>query len=296
MNMADNNSIITNDENDHAKDKDAFISINNIPVFFSEDWNTGIGGGLWTTGTAMAKYFDRHADDVIKSLNRLHQVKTCIREDTSEGISVMELGSGNGFLSVCLLALLANSSTNVVPIKELVVTDLADHLDLMALTLKANPHVWDELSVIEKSDGSSNGGEVEIKSVKKCSGANDQYLSKKAPPVIVAEHMWGEFPASNNSSSNNSSSDYGVENKKYDFIFGTDLAYRNSLHKPLIASLLHFSHQHTISLIGVTMTDTQPVFFDLLTQAGFRYERLADHLIEKEFRGVNFSIIAIQKR
>ena len=44
------------------------------------------------------------------------------------------------------------------------------------------------------------------------------------------------------------------------------------------------------------MTDTQPVFFDKLTKAGFRYEKLADHLLEKEFRGSNFGLFAIQRR
>ena len=44
------------------------------------------------------------------------------------------------------------------------------------------------------------------------------------------------------------------------------------------------------------MTDTQPVFFDKLTKAGFRHEKLADHLLEKEFRGSDFGIFAIQRR
>ena len=51
-----------------------------------------------------------------------------------------------------------------------------------------------------------------------------------------------------------------------------------------------------ISASLTAMTDTQPVFFDKLTKAGFRYEKLADHLLEKEFRGSNFGIFAIQRR
>ena len=80
------------------------------------------------------------------------------------------------------------------------------------------------------------------------------------------------------------------------FIFGTDLAYRNSLHEPLVESLSELSHEKTVILIGVTMSDTQPRFFDLLTKSGFRYEKLSDHLLDPEFRGRNFGIIAIQKR
>ena len=44
------------------------------------------------------------------------------------------------------------------------------------------------------------------------------------------------------------------------------------------------------------MMDTQPRFFDSLLLAGFRYEKLSDHLLEREFRGTNFGIIAIQRR
>mmetsp|Transcript_26515 Transcript_26515/g.41137 ORF Transcript_26515/g.41137 Transcript_26515/m.41137 type:complete len:108 (+) Transcript_26515:5744-6067(+) len=84
--------------------------------------------------------------------------------------------------------------------------------------------------------------------------------------------------------------------KKFDFIFGSDLAYRNSLHAPLIASLNMFSHSHTISLIGVTMLDTTPAFFTALDKAGFCFERLADGLLDPQFRGGTFGIIAIQKK
>jgi len=83
---------------------------------------------------------------------------------------------------------------------------------------------------------------------------------------------------------------------RYDFIFGSDLAYRDYLHDPLISSLLQLSHQHTICLIGVTMSDTRPVFFDKLTEAGFLYQRLADHYLEGHFRGGTFGIFVIMRR
>ncbi|KAL7474974.1 hypothetical protein ACHAW6_000909 [Cyclotella cf. meneghiniana] len=110
----------------------------------------------------------------------------------------------------------------------------------------------------------------------------------KPVEIIVTEHIWGSFE-------NFEKEDLNQE--KYDFIFGTDLAYREYLYKPLIASLLRFSHAHTLCLIGVTMNDTHPLFFDLLTDAGFRYQRLADHLLESEFMSCgNFGVFAIQKR
>ena len=84
--------------------------------------------------------------------------------------------------------------------------------------------------------------------------------------------------------------------QRYDFIFGSDLAYRDHLHDPLISSFLQLSHKFTIILIGVTMNDTRPVFFDKLTAAGFLYERLADHFLEGAFRGGNFGIFVITRR
>ncbi len=294
--------IITMADN-HRRDRfgfggigEAFLTINDTPVYFSEDWNAGIGGGLWSTGLAMAQYFERHADDVVDNLKRLASVKKdpsrrcngSSAEDENEysdgrGISALELGSGNGFLSVCLLTVSAHRG---IPLDKLVATDVADHLDLMARTLKANPHVWDRLTILRAGDGVANE-EFDGRLSETRDNNQQQPSSTK---VFVAEHLWGEFESTTSSMQSDMSS------RKYDFIFGSDLAYRNSLHKPLISSLVKFSHRHTLCLIGVTMTDTQPVFFDLLTEAGFRYEKLADHLLEREFRGSNFGIIAIQKR
>lgn len=269
---------------------EAFLTIKDTPVYFSEDWNAGIGGGLWSTGLALAKYFERHADDVANNLKRLASIKYSSQRrngstendnEDGRGISALELGSGNGFLSVCLLAVAAQ---RVIPLDELVVTDMADHLDLMARTLKANTHVWDRLTVLRAgNDGANEEYDGRLSETR----PDDNQQQPSATRVFVTEHLWGEFERA---------TPFMQSDKKYDFIFGSDLAYRNSLHEPLISSIVKFSHQHTLCLIGVTMTDTQPVFFDLLTKAGFRYERLADHLLEREFRGSNFGIIAIQKQ
>jgi hypothetical protein len=212
------------------------LTIHNIPIHFSESWNTGIGGGIWSTGWAMAKYFECHSDDISRCFIRLSSLKQLRRGANfnykqSDGISAIELGSGNGFLSVCLLAAVSNH-TRIL--KKLVVTDMADHLGLMQSTINANSHVVDQLQTVD---------------------------------VSVKEHVWGTF------------NDNDVKQQKYDFIFGTDLAYRDYLYEPLISSLLHFSHEHTVSLIGVTMNDTRPKFFDMLREAGFRYERLAGEIV-----------------
>jgi hypothetical protein len=232
-----------------TKDHSPLLTINNIPIHFSEDWNTGIGGGLWSLGLAMAKYFDAHSKDIatnLKLLGRLKHLRQITKasgtnNQDGEGISAIELGSGNGFLSVCLLAAVTRIDDSIL--KKLVVTDMADHLALMRRTLDVNSHVCNRLSA-----GAAD--------------ANDDNKVK----VTVEEHIWGSFTNQTDAQ------------QKYDFIFGTDLAYRDYLYEPLISSLTEFSHEHTLSLIGVTMNDTCPRFFDLLTKAGFRYERLTGKL------------------
>mmetsp|Transcript_16019 Transcript_16019/g.36647 ORF Transcript_16019/g.36647 Transcript_16019/m.36647 type:complete len:234 (+) Transcript_16019:247-948(+) len=231
-------------------------TINGVPINFDESWDTGIGGGLWTTGRAMGRYFDQNVSAVIANIESLVQVK-------GGRLAAIELGAGNGFLSVCLMALLQGHQHLV---EVLNVTDLSDHLGLITKTVLANSHVWSKLKVLAPDHGKEEIYEGNLEG---------------STTVQVQAHEWGTTDGSE---------------KKYDFIFGTDLAYRNSLHQPLIESLLELSHDNTVMLIGVTMSDTQPRFFDLLTKSGFRYEKLSDHLLDPEFRGRNFGIIAIQKR
>lgn len=208
---------------DKNGDDAVFLSIDNIPIYFQEDWQIGIGGGLWSTGLAIAKYFERHSVDVSENLKRLGGIKR--KRLGISGISAIELGSGNGFLSVCLLALVA--SHNNIPLDNLVVTDFEDHLSLMENTMKVNSHVWDQLIVVKGGSPTTTHG-------------NPSYRKENKVSVTIAEHIWGEFS----------------DEKKYDFIFGSDLAYRDSLYDPLISSLLQLSHQHTISLIGKFMSGT----------------------------------------
>jgi predicted nicotinamide N-methyase len=155
----------------------------------------------------------------------------------------LELGSGNGFLSVCLLAV---ASPELV-----VITDTDEHLPLIEKTLKANESIIDE---------------------------------KIRKTVSVEEYLWGTKPSNEN------------QRVYYDLIIGSDLAYRDALHDPLIQSLLQFSSPETITLLGVTLLDTKPIFFQKLSKAGFKYERLADHLLDPSFRGTNFGIFVIQRK
>jgi predicted nicotinamide N-methyase len=254
------NYVVDDDQEEHRK---PFLKIGDTQVYFSEDWATGIGGGLWSTGLAMARYFGTpHAASTIQ---RLQERK---RKQDGQGLSVLELGSGNGFLSVCLMALARDNS-----FANLVVTDFEDHLAMIRQTLAANSHITQ---------------------------ADDE---KDQVPIHVLEHSWGEFSsptvsANVDGESADTSLPHKVQQGKYQFdlIIGSDVAYRRELYDPLIASLQQYCHAQTVCLIGMTMNDTTPSFFKLLTKAGFVYERFADHLLHPEFRGKTFGVFVIRKK
>lgn len=227
-----------------AETREPFLHIEETPIFFKEDWSTGIGGGLWSTGKAMAFYFRDHPHLIRRNIQKIN----CF--DNIKGLQALELGSGNGLLSVCLAAVIRDM------IGKLVVTDLEDHLDLMEKTVLANTHILN----------------VDIGN-----------LDKSKPLSEVKEHRWGEF-------------DNCEMEVKFDFIFGSDVAYRDWLHEPLIKSLARYSHRGTISLIGVTMHDTKPNFFSLLKENGFTYQRIPDYQMAPEFRGSTFGLFVIQQQ
>jgi predicted nicotinamide N-methyase len=216
-----------------------FLTIHSTPIYFSENWNAGIGGGLWSTGLAMARYLATQLPS------------SCLNER-----NILELGSGNGLLAVCVLAA-CNSGGKL---SQLVVTDTGQlHLDCIRATLAANAHVSQQAT------------------------------------VTVVEHKWGEFCAvDKRDTSIQARVQQGTV--KFDIILGSDVAYRPELYDPLIASLQAYSHADTVCLIGVTMKDTTVDFFVKLQQAGFCYQRLADSLLDEEFRGVDFGIFVMQRR
>jgi hypothetical protein len=316
------------------KPQNAFLTIGATPVYFEEDWDSGIGGGLWSTGLAMATYLAQHSNHASQNLKarlqqkrqrqkqqQQHPQKQSLQQEiqysatndkddptiTTTGLSLLELGSGNGFLSVCFLALGHADSL----FETVVLTDTKEHLALMARTLDANQHIVDRRGTIQRA----GNGQVD-----------DTIPSTTPPPsspaihpvqVKILEHQWGVFGGSTNTRHNSeeeiehdlslpSTSPCTTTNDTiaatttvpattFDYIIGSDVAYRDELHDPLIASLLHYSNPDTISLIGVTMSDTKPIFFQKLHQAGFRYERFADHLLDPQFRGSTFGIFILQK-
>ena len=242
-----------------------FIEANNgnTKVYFDEDWEVGIGGGLWSNGLNLSKFFIDYPDLLKKNFQQVLSAKRHYRKGTNEKsnerIRAIELGSGNGLLGACLAAVVGDL------LDSLYITDLSDHLELMKQTVLANPHI---LKLSNEKNEENNCDSERAKTSIKCH---------------VAEHAWGEFESS------------GPLSEKFDFIFGSDVAYRDYLHDPLISSLLHFSGEHTISIIGVTMTDTKPIFFQKLREAGFRYDKIPDYLMSQEFRGTTFGLFVIQK-
>jgi predicted nicotinamide N-methyase len=234
-----------------------FLSVHGIPVYFKEhNWEREtIGSGLWSTGLALSQYFGTEA--AISNLQKLSANVTASplssQSPSRTGLKILELGSGNGFLAVCVAAA---ASAHGVPVQEMVVTDTCDHLDLIRATIDAN---------------------------RDACFTTVQSLS-------VQEHNWGTF-----ASINHDHNGHDVD-PTFDLIVGSDLAYRDYLYDPLIQSIGHYSHARTVSLIGVTMSDTKADFFDKLDQAGFRYQKLADHLIQPQFRGTTFGIFVVQKR
>jgi Lysine methyltransferase len=284
-------SVIVEHENpaEQHKLQQPFLTIRNIPVYFQEDWGTGIGGGLWSTGLAMAKYLQ--TDHAWNELRRFSVPRKYINNKSDDKMTIVELGSGNGLLSMCWLALFAainctissssddggggtNDDSCCCKNLELIVTDTLDHLPLIQKTLQANQHV------LEKMPPSTS--------------------------VRIMEHQWGAFEPRrkvlDKSTEVQEDAPFVHEHDKLsgsstvDMIVGSDLAYREELYDPLIASLTKLSNEQTIILLGCTMADTTPEFFNRLWQAGLVYTRLADHLLDCNFRGQTFGIFVIQKR
>lgn len=255
-----------------TEEKTPFLQANKKTIYFNENWDVGIGGGLWSNGLSLSKFFIEHSDLLRRNLRRLiaeKKGKCNLKNHKLGGIKAIELGSGNGLLSCCLAAVVGDL------LDTLYVTDLSDHIDLMKQTVLANSHIL----------ALQSNGEV------KESDDDDEYIKNSGYESVidndvkchVIEHAWGKFKSSDPLSG------------KFDFIFGSDVAYRDFLHEPLISSLLQFSDDHTISIIGVTMTDTKPIFFQSLREAGFQYERIPDHIMSQEFRGTTFGLFVIQK-
>jgi predicted nicotinamide N-methyase len=332
----EDNSNENENENENKNEEDKYKDSNNednnvgYDIYLNENWDSGIGGGLWSTGAALAKYFttSQHFLQQIKRIqNNCHRHRHRRRP-----LRVLELGSGNGFLSVCLVVAIAvatsnndmnnnknnnnkyeeendvdvdtedededvenNNNDENWPGIEIVVTDTEEHLQLMKDTIDSNlkrilPQILER--TLRTTSRTSPKILYDIKNI-----------------ASVKEYLWGnkdyDFSSNNDMStsdeednkSNNTSSNTN-ENNHFDLIIGSDVAYRDYLHEPLIEALKEFSNSSdTISLIGITMNDTKPIFFNKLIKAGFQYEKLAEHLFDNEYNTCSrqFGIFAITR-
>jgi Lysine methyltransferase len=78
-----------------------------VPLYYNDDWEVGIGGGLWSTGRALSTYLSTaHAKNCLQLLLSAAAEGASSNSDRGQrGLSIIELGSGNGFLAACLVGL-----------------------------------------------------------------------------------------------------------------------------------------------------------------------------------------------
>ena len=115
---------------------------------------------------------------------------------------------------------------------------------------------------------------------------NQDALGPTAPAVHVTELLWG---AGNG----------GTQARMggpFSFIFGTDVAYRDYLHKPLLETVEELLAPEGTCLLGISLCDTTPKFFDELDKRGFRYEKVNDALVDPKFSGDLFAIIVVERQ
>jgi len=94
----------------------------------------------------------------------------------------------------------------------------------------------------------------------------DANSNKLHAPLFVRELDWlsdGEEEGGNGRAS--------ITSSPFDVIVGTDVAYCKELYAPVVHALEKVAGPESLILLGVTRTDTGPLFFQLLHQAGFDY-------------------------
>lgn len=90
-------------------------------------------------------------------------------------MTALDLGSGNGFLSICLAAIAGDI------LSELVITDMEDHLALIERTVCANSHIITKEHEDDGGNSKKNKDDCKVNANLQC---------------CVMEHRWGEFQSS----------------------------------------------------------------------------------------------------
>jgi Lysine methyltransferase len=90
-------------------DKAIIEEVFGVPLYYNDDWEVGIGGGLWSTGRALSTYLSTvHAKNCLQlllSAAAAEEGASSNNRERGRGLSIIELGSGNGFLAACLVGL-----------------------------------------------------------------------------------------------------------------------------------------------------------------------------------------------
>ena len=352
-------------------------------IYLTEDWESGIGGGLWTTGLALCKYF-ASSSHFLQQFRSLHLQKNMKKtrstppppmKTTNDPASssasaaasllssslfgsgavgtqasqtqpvvpvrVLELGSGNGFLTVCLITAIAVAAANQrqhqnhttpefvaavddddndneadklrwFPGVEVVVTDTAPHLELIQTTIESNlQQILPQIIKKHTSTGTPTTNQPQVQDQEEQEQLQIAVSAIINRSVAVKEYLWGEpydFSEDDDGAGNDDPNQSRRRNTNFDLIIGSDVAYHDKLHDPLIAALTEFmpastrenttttNTTNTVALIGITMNDTKPIFFTKLLHAGFQYEKLADHLFGADITASRqFGIFAITR-
>lgn len=92
-------------------------------------------------------------------------------------------------------------------------------------------------------------------------------IAKMKAPIRVQEFNW----LKDKETKNTDSKVKALCALPFDVVVGTDVAYCQELYGPVVHALCRLSGPHSLILLGVTRTDTNPRFFQLLQEEGFDY-------------------------
>eukprot|EP01031_Cornospumella_fuschlensis_P026954 gene26954-32568_t len=67
--------------------------------------------------------------------------------------------------------------------------------------------------------------------------------------------------------------------EKFDVILALECLYREFLYEPLIKTMLNYSHEHGIMILGVTRAFVKSSFFDLLQKYGLSFRKLPAEML-----------------
>jgi predicted nicotinamide N-methyase len=132
-------------------------------VIIESSGELGIGGTIWDAGLVLASFLEKNSTSIF----------------TKPGTRILELGSGTGVLGLC--------AAKIAPdfVSEVVITDIGNHLDLIAHNLSINPDLASRVT-ISKLDwfAPENLGEFDV-----VIGSDISYFSELYVPLMTTLEM-----------------------------------------------------------------------------------------------------------